>query len=120
MANYNFSNCSLERPSRSENITESIDQFPATEFFRDKLGNPIPAHIVGMNLQSNPELKEKVAQYIVQNEIQSSDLSEEEIMTNIQQRYEDKYSLIKRLSEKSLELRKKEIEAKVDNELNKK
>lgn len=121
MSNFNFSSGLLDHTPRGPKFSDSIDSFRSSDFFFNSLGQPIPPYLVGLRVENNPELKERFAQYLVQNEFTSNpDLSDDQIIDSLQAKYEDRYSLMERLAKKTIELRKQEIDKQVDNELDKK
>lgn len=95
------------------NVESQVDQFTSSEFFIDSKEGVIYSDIqVSLRSDSSPELKEKLKEYLVKNEIANNEgLSDEEILNNISSKYEDRYSAMQRLAKKTLELQKAELEA---------
>lgn len=93
------------RSPRGQNLECVIDQFEGNDFY---FKNSIPQsdRKVFLASSSSPELREKIAETIVKNDVASmSNLSDDEILQNISSKYEDRYTMFNRIAQREIELK---------------
>lgn len=71
-----------------------VDQFPVSEFFSNELGKEKKDIEVMQN--SSPEVREKMQEYIIANEVKGFDpsVSDDEVLSSIHSKYDNSLSSI--------------------------
>lgn len=84
----------------------AVDQFAASEFFFGPDGSIISDVNVMVRLEGNPELQQKLRQYLVEKDIQSFDEStpDKEIFDSLSSQYKSKYDVLRDIEIRTHEL----------------
>lgn len=100
-------------PPRGANMIDGIDKFLSSEFFFEN-GAEIRDVRVFAKTNENPELRDKVLEYLVENEVKGFDesVSDDEVFEQINSKYDNKQSILARISNRISELRKQSADEK--------
>ncbi len=102
---------------KSNNLPE-IDQFQATEFFKDENGMILADFDVFARSQGNPELQAKIREYLVEQDVHGFDssVSDEDVFNQLSSKYESTQSILDRVKARIIQLRAAPVEKKTADE----
>lgn len=104
-------------PPHGDNLISGIDKFLSSEFFFEN-GAEIRDVDVYAKSSSDPELRSKITEYLIENDVQGFDesVSDEEVFEQISSKYDSRQSILAKISNRLRELRTPKVDVEVKRE----
>lgn len=94
----------------------AVDQFEASSFFKTEFGTRLSDTQVFAKLDSNPELRDKMREYLIERDVKGFDMSvsDDEVLSSLKNRYSSRYDALRDIENRISEIREAEKNDSID------